>query len=94
MRGALLQRRDQAHRHAGRESQAQTLKTSVHKLVHSVMHDYYHFLLLIEGVNRTYNIFYGEEETQEFEFLVHDEMETIEKFKLLCQPGNEPESKV
>ena len=54
---------------------------------------YYRFFSLIEGVNRTYNIFYGEEETQEFEFLVHDEIEAIEKFKLLCQPGNEPESK-
>ena len=52
---------------------------------------YYRFFSLIEGVNRTYNIFYGEEETQEFEFLVHDEMEAIEKFRLLCQPGNEPE---
>ena len=53
---------------------------------------YYHFFSLIEGVNRTYNIFYGEEETQEFEFLVHDEIEAIEKFRLLCQPGNEPNS--
>lgn len=54
---------------------------------------YYRFFSLIEGVNRTYNVFHGEEETQEFEFLVHDEIEAIEKFKLLCQPGNEPESK-
>lgn len=54
---------------------------------------YYRFFSLIEGVNKTYNVFYGEKETQEFEFLVHDEIEAIEKFKLLCQPGNEPESK-
>ena len=52
---------------------------------------YYRFFSLIEGVNRTYNVFYGEEETQGFEFLVHDEIEAIEKFRLLCQPGNEPE---
>ena len=45
---------------------------------------YYRFFSLIEGVNRTYNVFYGEEETQGFEFLVHDEIEAIEKFRLLC----------
>ena len=27
---------------------------------------YYRFFSLIEGVNRTYNVFHGEEETQEF----------------------------
>lgn len=51
---------------------------------------YYHFFSLIEGVNRTYNVFYGKDETQGFEFLVHDEIEAIEKFRQLCQPENEP----
>ena len=54
---------------------------------------YYHFFSLIEGVNRTYNVFYGKDETQGFEFLVHDEIEAIEKFRQLCQPENEPNRK-
>lgn len=54
---------------------------------------YYRFYSLIEGVNRTYNVFYGEHETQGFEFLVHDEIEAIEKFRQLCRPENEPNRK-
>ena len=49
---------------------------------------YYRFFPLIEGVNKTYNIFCGEVTSQDFEFVVHDEIEAIEKFRSLCQPEN------
>lgn len=52
---------------------------------------YYRFYPLIEGMNRTHNVFFGEQVTEDHEFLVYDDDEAIEKFRLLCRPGGEPE---
>ena len=44
--------------------------------------DYCHlFFSLIEGVNRTYGVSRGEQTTRDLEFLDHDEIEAIEKFR-------------
>lgn len=51
---------------------------------------YYRFYELIKNVNMTYNIFSGYEETSSYEFVIYDAIEAIEKFRALCQPGNEP----
>lgn len=50
---------------------------------------YYNFYELIRGINETYNVFYGTQETQNYEFIVDDIEDAIEKFKYLCQPENE-----
>lgn len=47
---------------------------------------HYRFLDSIKKVNYTYNIFTGEEETQDYQFDVYDAEEAIIKFKELCQP--------
>ena len=47
---------------------------------------HYCFLDAIKKVNYTYNIFYGEEETQDYRFEIYDVEEAIAKFKELCQP--------
>ncbi|WP_206214651.1 hypothetical protein [Adlercreutzia sp. ZJ242] len=52
--------------------------------------DYHHrFYALVRNVNKTYNVFYGEQESESYQFLVHDEEEAIDKFRDLCQPGND-----
>ncbi len=48
---------------------------------------HYRFFDSVKGVNHTYNIFYGEEETQEYQFEIYDVEEAITKFKELCQPN-------
>lgn len=50
---------------------------------------YYKFYDLIHDVNYTYNIFIGKEETFDYEFIVFDVEEAIEKLKSLCMPENE-----
>ena len=48
---------------------------------------HYRFLNSIKKVNYTYNIFCGEEETQNYQFEIDDVEEAITKFKELCQPN-------
>ena len=38
---------------------------------------YHHFYSLVEDVNKTWNVFDGEQITEEYEFLVCDEEEAI-----------------
>ena len=47
---------------------------------------HYRFLDSVKKINYTYNIFYGEKETQDYQFEVYDVEEAITKFKELCQP--------
>lgn len=47
---------------------------------------HYRFLESVKKVNYTYNIFYGEEETQNYQFEIYDVEEAVTKFKELCQP--------
>lgn len=47
---------------------------------------HYRFHSYISTSNKKYNIFFGEEEDEELEFLIVDVEEAIEKFKSLCQP--------
>lgn len=47
---------------------------------------HYRFRSYILASNKKYNIFFGEEEDEELEFLIIDIEEAIEKFKSLCQP--------
>lgn len=47
---------------------------------------HYRFLDSVKKVNYTYNIFTGEEETQNYQFEIYDAEEAITKFKELCQP--------
>lgn len=47
---------------------------------------HYRFRDSVRKVNYTYNIFTGEEETQDYKFEIYDEEEAITKFKELCQP--------
>lgn len=47
---------------------------------------HYRFRSYILNANKKYNIFFGEEEDEELEFLIIDIEEAIEKFKSLCQP--------
>lgn len=47
---------------------------------------HYRFLNSIKKVNYTYNVFLGEEETQDYQFEIFDVEEAITKFKELCQP--------
>lgn len=47
---------------------------------------HYRFLDSIKKVNYTYNIFTGEEETQDYKFEIYDAEEAIIKFRELCQP--------
>ena len=47
---------------------------------------HYRFLESVKKVNYTYNIFCGEEETQNYQFEIYDVEEAITKFKELCQP--------
>lgn len=54
---------------------------------------YYKFYDLIHDVNYTYNIFTGKEETFDYEFIVFDIEEAIEKLKSLCMPENENHNK-
>lgn len=57
---------------------------------------YYRFYDLIKNVNVTYNVFTDykiPEETGDTTFQVYDFQEAIDKFRELCQPGNEPASK-
>lgn len=53
---------------------------------------YYKFYDLVKNINKTYNIFRGEEETNDYKFEVYDIEEAIEKFKYLCMPENESHS--
>ena len=49
--------------------------------------EYHHrFLNSVKKVNYTYNLFIGEEETQDYQFEIYDVEEAITKFKELCQP--------
>ena len=54
---------------------------------------YYKFYDLIHDVNYAYNIFTGKEETFDYEFIVFDIEEAIEKLKKLCMPENENHKK-
>lgn len=47
---------------------------------------HYRFFDTIKKVNHTYNIFTGEEETQDYLFEIYDAEEAITKFRELCQP--------
>ena len=47
---------------------------------------HYKFRSYISTSNKKNNIFFGEEEDEELEFLIVDVEEAIEKFKSLCQP--------
>ena len=48
--------------------------------------EYHHrFLNSVKKVNYTYNLFTGEEETQDYQFEIYDVEEAITKFKELCQ---------
>lgn len=63
-------------------------------LEHVQPDDYcYRFHELVDKVNMTHNVFSGYHETDSAEFLVFDAEEAIEKFRELCQPGNEMMSK-
>ena len=53
---------------------------------------YYTFHDLVEKVNQTYNIFVGVQETHDYQFIIDDIDDAIEKFKHLCQPENESHS--
>lgn len=48
---------------------------------------HYRFHSSIKNVNRTYNIFRGYEEVNDYKFEVYDAEEAIKKFRELCQPG-------
>ena len=49
--------------------------------------EYHHrFLNSVKKVNYTYNLFTGEEETQDYQFEIYDVEEAITKFKELFQP--------
>lgn len=48
---------------------------------------YYRFYSSIKNVNKTYNIFTGEQETSDYEFKLYDIDEIIEKFRSLCEPN-------
>ena len=50
---------------------------------------HYRFLESVKKVNYTYNIFCGEEETQNYQFEIYDVEEAITKFKELCQPDDD-----
>lgn len=50
---------------------------------------YYNFYDLVKGINETYNIFEGIQETKDYKFLIYNIDDAIEKFKYLCQPENE-----
>lgn len=50
---------------------------------------YYRYYGLVKNVNKSYNIFAGEQETFQYQFAVDSIDEAIEKFKYLCQPENE-----
>ena len=52
----------------------------------------YKFYDLVKNINRTYNVFRGEEETNDYKFEVYDIEEAIEKFRYLCMPENESHS--
>lgn len=59
-----------------------------------VENDYYHrFYKLIKDINTTYNIFAGEQILEDYVFEVFDENEAIDKFRLLCQPDSDSNSK-
>lgn len=47
---------------------------------------HYRFLDSVKKVNYAYNIFSGEEETQDYQFEIYDVEEAVAKFKELCQP--------
>lgn len=47
---------------------------------------HYRFIDPIKKVNYTYNVFTGEEETQNYQLEIYDVEEAIIKFKELCQP--------
>lgn len=47
---------------------------------------HYRFYDSIKNVNKTYNIFSGYEEIEDYEFKVYDDEEAITKFRELCQP--------
>lgn len=50
---------------------------------------YYKFYDLVKKINYTYNIFLGEKLSNNYEFIVYDIDDAIEKFKGLCQPEKE-----
>uniref|UniRef100_UPI00359C40FD hypothetical protein n=1 Tax=Lactococcus garvieae TaxID=1363 RepID=UPI00359C40FD len=50
---------------------------------------YYQFYELVEKVNFVDNVFSGPFEKYDFKFEIYDTEEGIEKFRELCQPGNE-----
>ncbi len=50
---------------------------------------YYTFHDLVENVNCEYSFLGNFEETQNYQFLIDDINDAIEKFKYLCQPENE-----
>lgn len=54
---------------------------------------YYKFYDLINNINYTYNVFLGMEESNNYEFIIYDIDDAIEKFKSLCQPENECHNK-
>lgn len=47
---------------------------------------HYRFYDSIKNVNKTYNIFSGYEEVNDYKFEIYDEEEAITKFRELCQP--------
>ena len=50
---------------------------------------YYTFHDLIENINREYIRLFNYDETRNYQFLIDDIDDAIEKFKYLCQPENE-----
>ena len=54
---------------------------------------YYNFYDLVADVNKTYNVFGGEQETEDYSFDVYDIEEAIDNFKTSCQPENDGPSK-
>ena len=50
---------------------------------------YYRFYSLVKDVNVTYNVFEGACETGNYQFVVFDEYEAVDKFRSLCQPSCE-----
>ena len=47
---------------------------------------HYRFYNSIKNVNKVYNVFYGEEEKNDYSFELYDTEEVIQKFRDLCQP--------
>lgn len=57
-------------------------------------HYHYQFFKIIENVNKVHNVFYGLGDSNEIiKFELFDDEEIIKKFKYLCQPDTQIDSK-